>query len=177
MTEESRTRVYELGYILVPTTSESEVASEVDILKGVITTTGGTIHSEGAPEFIDLAYTMEKNVASKKLKWSQGYFGWMKFETTPDMLIVLKKAYDANLALVRYILLKTAAENTIVFKKPKVEALRHNLEDQEEINDELTDESVSGDDMKEYHEKLPELDADAPSITADVVEPEEKEEV
>ncbi len=150
---ETNTRLYELGFILVPTTPETEVLSKVEALKTLIKGVEGVVSSEGAPEYIDLAYTMERSVGSKKYKYSQGYFGWLKFETTPDALLSLKKALDADLDIVRYILLKTNAENTITFKKPKVEAKRDSgisdedlAEDSEEVEEDIA-----------AHEALPDL--------------------
>jgi ribosomal protein S6 len=156
---ETGMRMYELGYILVPNTPETEVQGLVDALSATITKAEGTIHSHGTPEFIDLAYTMEKNIASKKMKWNQGYFGWIKFEAAPDALEVIKKALDGNTDLIRYILIKTSVENTVVFKKPKIEAKRETLGDEEvemteEEGEEIVDESTLD------HEKLPDLQGD-----------------
>lgn len=167
---EKNTRLYELGFILVPTTPETEVSSKVEALKTLIKGVEGEVTSEGAPEYIDLAYTMERSVGSKKHKYSQGYFGWIKFDSDPEALVALKKALDADLDIVRYILLKTSAENTIVFKKPKVEAKR-------DLG--ISDEDLALDDMEEVeddvaaHEALPDL---MPEIeTAEEVKEEETE--
>ncbi len=164
---EKNTRLYELGFILVPTTPESEVSSKVESLKTLLKGVEGEVSSEGAPEYIDLAYTMERSVGSKKYKYSQGYFGWLKFETSPEALEALKKALDADLDIVRYILLKTNAENTIVFKKPKVEAKRDvGLADEDvALDTEEVEEDVAA------HEALPDL---MPEIeTAEEVKEEE----
>ncbi len=150
---ESTNRLYECGFILVPTIPESEVPQTVSSLKALVTSAGGTITSEGTPEFIDLAYTMERTIGSKKSKYSQGYFGFIKFETSPESLEQLKKALDGDANIVRYILIKTNSENTIVFKKPKVEAKRG-----VEINEEeLLENTESVDDIIEAHEALPDL--------------------
>jgi ribosomal protein S6 len=153
---ETTMRVYELGFLLVPSTAETEVPSLVDTLKASITEAGGTVHSTGTPEFIDLAYTIEKNVASKKMKWSQGYFGWVKFEANPEAMETIKKALDANTNVIRYLLVKTTLDNSIVFKKPKNEAKRITSEDEEV----LLDEELIEEDMKEDHELLPDLQSD-----------------
>lgn len=157
MSEDVNTRFYELGYLITPTTGDADVAGEVETLTRAIQKADGTVHSEGAPEFIDLAYTMEKTVGSKKSKYSQAYFGWIKFETDPSSLESLKKVLDGNLALIRYILVKTNVENTIVFKKPKVDAKREVFMSDEELAEleNATEELV--DEVKDDHEKLPEL--------------------
>lgn len=166
MSEDNRT--YELGFILVPTLPEGEVEERVAVLKNAITAVEGNVTSEGVSEFIDLAYQIEKNVKSKKMKWAQGYFGWMKFTAAPEALEALKKALDANLDLIRYMLIKTDTENTVIFKKPKVEARRDAQVSDEEVifseeelaaaNEDAEDESPE--DLKESHEKLPNVESD-----------------
>ena len=159
---EENTRLYELGYLITPTTPEGEVEGVVAELTKAIETVSGSIASSDSPEFIDLAYTMEKHVASKKMKWSQGYFGWIKFTTAPETLESLKKALDGNKSLIRYILVKTNVENTIVFKKPKVDAKREVFMSDEELA-ELAQaaEEEPLDDIQEEHERLPELEIDS----------------
>lgn len=164
---EKNTRTYELGYIFAPTVVETEVSEQVAALTSAITALEGTIISEGATEFIDLAYTMEKDVASKKFKYNQGYFGSLKFEAEPSALESLKKTLDGIIPLVRYILIKTSAENTIVFKKPKVEPKRGFAMDVEE--ELAVEEEVAADDaedMKSDHEKLPDLEAEVAADNA-----------
>lgn len=160
MSEE--TRLYELGYLITPTTPEGDVAAEVAVLKKAIETVEGSISSEGGPEFIDLAYTIQKSVASKNMKWDQAYFGWMKFNADPSALEALKKALDGNKNLIRYILVKTNVENTIVFKKPKVDAKREVFMSDEELA-ELAQaaEAEPMDDAQEEHERLPQLEVDS----------------
>ena len=158
MSDENRT--YELSFILVPTIPEAEVAEKVAALKAAIAAVEGTVGAEGNAEFIDLAYQIEKNIKSKKMKWTQGYFGWMKFTAAPEALEVLKKAFDANLELMRYMLIKTSMENTIDFKKPKIEARREALTDEEVVfsEEELAAANEGAEDVQESHEKLPALE-------------------
>jgi ribosomal protein S6 len=176
MSEETRT--YELGYILVPTVPEVEVPEKVTALKTTLEAVEGIVTSEGAPEFIDLAYQIEKNVKSKKMKWNQGYFGWIKFTAGPETLETLKKSFDANLDVMRYLLIKTDAENVVTFKKPKVEAKRDSLSVDEMIfseeelakaNEDVKEEPL--DDIKEHHEKLPNVEDDIiPETPSETVE-------
>jgi len=174
MSEETRT--YELSYLITSTTPETEVETVVSALKSEIEKAEGQSIAEGNPDFIDLAYTIEKNVASKKMKWSQGYFGWIKFTAEPEAMEVLKKAYDANTAVMRYMLIKTSAENLVTFKKPKVDARRADLVTGEET--ELLDEEVSEEAPAslEVHETLPNLEAEvAETVASEKAATEEKE--
>jgi ribosomal protein S6 len=172
---ETITRAYELGYLLVPTAAETEVPALIETLKAAITAAGGTIHSDGVPEFIDLAYTMEKSIASKKFKYSQGYFGWVKFEATPESVESLKKTLDGMTDVIRYLLVKTDLANMVVFRKPKIEAVR----EMASLDEEIVVEESAEDELKEDHELLPDLATDVAEIQvqAPVVEgTEEKEE-
>jgi ribosomal protein S6 len=160
---ENDNRLYELGYILVPTVLETEVTTAVDTLKASIAAIEGAVVSEGNPDFIDLAYQIEKNVKSKKMKWNQGYFGWIKFTAAPETLEALKKTLDGNLELMRYMLIKTDAENNVVFKAPKVEAKVDAVSfDEAELSaiaDGMEGEDAS-EEAKEKHEKLPDVEGD-----------------
>lgn len=157
---EKNTRLYEFGFILVPTIIEGDVPAKVDVLKAIISKVGGEISSEGVPEYIDLAYTMEKTVGSKKTKYSQGYFGFIKFEAEPEMLEALKKAFDGEADIVRYLLIKTNPQNAIIFKKPKIEAKRGDIAIDEDAliaeAENVVDEEVE--DVVAPHEALPDLD-------------------
>ena len=170
MSEEIK-RIYELGYILSPIVTDGEISKELDILKGAVSTTGNKVLAEGIPEFIDLAYTMEKNIASKKMKYNQGYFGWIKFEGDPASMESIKKVLDSNLNLVRYILIKTTIDNSVVFKKPKIEAKRilANNEDLAISDEAVTDEVV---DLHNEHENVQETD-ESVKVENPVVEGEE----
>lgn len=169
---EISTRTYELGFLITPTTPEMEVAAQIDALKAEIVKVGGEVLSLGGPEFIDLAYQMERTIGSKHLKYNQAYFGWMKFTAEPDTLVALKKAYDANLEVIRYMLIKTTVENTVVFKKPKVEPKRDTVA---ALEDDILEDDVAVDDvdLKEDHELLPDVLADITEAPA----PTEKEEI
>jgi hypothetical protein len=99
---------------------------------------------------------MEKTIGSKKSIYSQGYFGFIKFEATPESLEALKKSLDNEAELVRYMMIKTAAENTIVFKKPKLEAKRDGAtSDEEEVVADSDEELAQEEPLA--HEALPDL--------------------
>ncbi len=159
---ETNERFYELGYLLVPTIPETEVADEVSKLKSAIEKEG-SVHSEGGPEFIDLAYTMEQTLGSKKHKYSQGYFGWIKFNADPASIAGITKALDSNTGLIRYILIKTNVENTVVFKKPKGDPKRETTLSDEEMAALIAASEKEAAETVDEHEKLPELDVETPA--------------
>ncbi len=170
MSEKTEARVYEIGFLLIPSLTEGELPGAVDAIKKVITDAKGSVVAEGKPEFIDLAYQMETVFGSTRNKYRQGYFSWIKFDADPSAVEAIKKAADGMNEIIRHLILKTDIENTIIFKKPKDAAKRETFEEltagleEEALEEDLLEENI------EEHEKLPEVTDDvAPA-------PEEKEE-
>lgn len=110
-------RVYEFSYLLVPGMAEEDVKAKVDSLKKLFTDNGATIIADEAPEYIGLAYTMIHKVNNKNLRISSAYFGWFKFKAETDILEKVAVALDRDNDLVRHLLIKTVAENTMAPKK------------------------------------------------------------
>lgn len=86
-------------------------------LKNTFTENGGTIISGEEPVLIDLAYPMTKVVGTTRHKCDSGYFGWVKFEIGKDGLAAVKKSLDGNDDVLRYLLVKTVRENTLLHGK------------------------------------------------------------
>jgi len=105
-------RVYEIGYLLVPQIREEEIDVRVDALRKMITDKSGLPISEGRPELITLAYPMSKDIENKRQEYTKGYFGWIKFDISPESVVTLKKELDATLDVVRYLILSTVREDT-----------------------------------------------------------------
>jgi ribosomal protein S6 len=120
--KEGGIQVYELGYHIVSTVAEENVAKEVETLKASILKDGGSLITEGEPKLINLAYPMTKSVADAKKKFTSAYFGWIKFETKSELMPMIKKAVDANPNVLRYLLIKTVRENTMFTPKLTVRA-------------------------------------------------------
>lgn len=110
-------RVYEFSYLLVPTMAEEDVKAKVDSLKKLFADNGAAIIADEVPEYIGLAYTMIHKVNNKNLRISSAYFGWFKFKSETDILEKVAVALDRDNDLVRHLLIKTVAENTMAPKK------------------------------------------------------------
>jgi ribosomal protein S6 len=110
-------RVYELGYLLVPTLAEEEVPGAYGNLKELISTYGGAVVSDEMPRMIPLAYTMVKVISNIRNKFSNAYFGWIKFTMDSDKVLELKKKLDLDPTIIRFLILKTVKENTIDSKR------------------------------------------------------------
>jgi ribosomal protein S6 len=109
-------KVYEVSALFVPELSPAELSQGVESLKNKLTSLESEIISEGAPTHIKLAYTVEKHINNKIRRADYAHFYWVKFATNPGNI----KAIDAFLKLemgttiVRYLLVKTLRENTVL---------------------------------------------------------------
>lgn len=139
-TEALEPRVYELGFLLSPAVREEDLDSRVDEIKSLITDASGTIISDARPEFIDLAYEMSKIIDNKRVRFNQGYFGWIKFNLTPDQVKTVQDAVEKNLLIIRSLFTITVAENTLVSKKPLSKVLKSSVR-AEIAEEELVDDA------------------------------------
>lgn len=143
-------KIYELGYILVPSLPEEKIASEVETLKKLLTDNTADIVSDEDPILIDLAYSMVKVVSAQRQKYSRGYFGWVKFEGEPEALASIKKALDLSSTVLRYMIVKTVRENTLlngkmVLRKEEREEIVSDAEVDDSVADEVVLEADSAD--------------------------------
>lgn len=115
--EEVDARVYEVGYILLPTIPEEGVPAIYGNLKELISTLGGEVISDEMPRTMPLAYTMVKVIQNINHKFDTGYFGWIKFTMDPAKVLDLKKKIELDTNIIRSLILKTVKENTVAAKR------------------------------------------------------------
>ena len=106
--------VYEVSYLLLPSLALEQVPAKVSLIQEAIEKAGGAMISSEEPILIDLAYPMTKVIQTVRHKVQTGYFGWMKFEIEKDGLTAIHKALDAEASVLRYLLVKTVRENTLL---------------------------------------------------------------
>lgn len=110
-------RVYELGYLLVPTITEDNLSVNYGNLKELVSSFGGVVISDEMPRMIQLAYSMVKVVANVRNKFHSAYFGWVKFTMDSDKVVEMKKKLDLDPNIIRFLIIKTVKENTIAAKR------------------------------------------------------------
>lgn len=119
-TEQERddsTKMYELGYLLVPTIKEDEIEKSVEVLRSAIRAEyDKDILSEGTPSLITLAYKMEQVVENKKAVFDTAFFGWIRFNTTASEIKQLKEELDKNKSVLRFLIIKIKEDNSQVEK-------------------------------------------------------------
>lgn len=123
--------VYEVSYLLLPSLALEQVPGIASSLKETLTALGGTVISDEDPILIDLAYPMTKVVQTVRHKESRGYFGWIKFEISKEGIEAVKKAFDANDEILRYLIIKTVRENTLLNGKMKLQKEERGRRDDE----------------------------------------------
>jgi len=109
--------VYEVGYHMLPTIAEENLAGEVTAFKDTLVEKGVIFIADEYPKLIELAYEMARSINNKKQKFSYGYFGWVKFESTTAQAKIIKELLDKNEKLVRYLMIRTVRENTMSVKR------------------------------------------------------------
>lgn len=107
-------KVYELGIHLLPTLSEADVQVEFSKIKAQIEKLGGEFISESMPKLFTLAYEIPKTIKALKRWYETAYFGWVKFELEAKNLAVFEKFVKELENTLRYLLVKTVREDTIV---------------------------------------------------------------
>lgn len=114
-TADSR-HVYEVGFHLVPTVGEDGVAAVVEKIRKLLG--DAEIIAEHFPQKMTLAYTIERATqgpsttlgASKREKYSESYFGSIKFATEREALPALAEALRAMKEVLRFLLIETVRE-------------------------------------------------------------------
>ena len=114
---EKNSKVYELGYLLVPTIAQDDVPVNYGNLKELIVSFGGEIISDEMPKITNLAYSISKITSNVRSKFTTAYFGWIKFTISAPKVLELKKALDLDPKIIRFLILKTVKENTIAAKR------------------------------------------------------------
>jgi ribosomal protein S6 len=117
--QETESNVYEIGFHFVPTIAEDDVAVQFSHLKSMIEKRGGSFISEDFPKMIPLAYEISKTVKAQKKRYTNAYFGWVKFDLAADKVGELEKEVKAFEPVLRYLVISTVRENTLVVPKER----------------------------------------------------------
>lgn len=109
---EESARIYEVGYLLVPALSETELPREVTALKDVLEKEKVSIVSEEFPKFRTLAYVMRKRVKGAYQTFSNAHFGWIKFASSPEAAERIDRELKQSDRVLRHLIIKTVREDT-----------------------------------------------------------------
>lgn len=145
--KDSDMRVYELGYLIVPSVSEEDLPKKVGELRDVIEKAGGVFIADEHAKKIALAYEMIKNIANVNVRFNEAYFGWMKFECDPSKVRGIEETVARDTDVIRSLLFKTVRESTLAQKRilkdgPRKRTYQKRDENAPEINKEEVDKKI-----------------------------------
>lgn len=109
---ETVSRVYEVGYHVIPTVVEENLEKIVGGIRSLIEKAGGSFIAEGAPTMTKLAYDMEAREGDKTVSHDRSSFGWIKFEAPVAAAQELEQMLKTNPAILRHIVFQTVREET-----------------------------------------------------------------
>ncbi len=138
-TEDFEPRIYEIGYHIIPTVAEDNLSGVTKTVKEAVEVTSGAVISEGEPNLVDLAYSMDHIVANKKTIFDSAYFGWVKFEGNPENILKIKDSLDKNENILRFLIIKTVKEDTLPKKTgskttaPEEKKVKEIIKDKKEV--------------------------------------------
>lgn len=110
-------KIYEVGFHIVPTVPEDGLGARVTAIRDVIESNGGHVIADEYPKHMELSYPITKVVSNKRALHRSAYFGWLKFEVDPASMKAIEGALKKDDYLLRFIVVKTVRENTMVPKK------------------------------------------------------------
>ena len=103
------TPVYELGFHVVPTVPEDGVSAVVEKVRKALG--DAEIISEHFPSRMTLAYRIERSVQGKREKYTESYFGFIKFACEREAIPALQAALTAMPQVLRFIVISTVRED------------------------------------------------------------------
>ncbi len=109
--EGAATPVYEIGFHVVPTVAEAEVGAVVDKIRAALG--GAEIIKEQFPSKVTFTYQIERSHAGKREKYTEGYFGWIKFATEASALPAFEEAIHSMRDVLRSLIIKTVREEIV----------------------------------------------------------------
>lgn len=146
--KDAKMNVYEVSFLLLPSLAIEQVPSVSEAIKSLITKLGGHVFAGEDPVLIDLAYPITKVFPTIRHKETKGCFGWVKFEMESDQVGGVKKSLDENQNVLRFLIIKTVKENTLLNGKMKFhKEERSRKEEKEEVVPEEEVKEISSEEL------------------------------
>ncbi len=103
------TPVYEIGFHVVPTVGEEGVPAVVDAIRKALG--DAEIIAEGFPRKIGLSYQVERATQGKREKYTESYFGHIKFAMAREGITAFTDAVRAMQPVLRFLIIETVRED------------------------------------------------------------------
>ena len=115
---DSETKLYEIGFLLLPMLSEEAVPAELATIREIVEKQGGVIEVAELPKTRPLAYAISKKIANKRQEFTQAYFGFIQFKATPDVIPTIKIEVEKLDNILRMMLVETVKVIPVVRRIP-----------------------------------------------------------
>src|SRR3989344_247031 len=101
--------VYEVGFHIVPAVGDEGVSAAVESVRKALG--DAAIISEGFPKKITLAYQVEWAAGGKREKYTESYFGHIKFAMSREGITAFTAAVRALQPVLRFLIIETVRED------------------------------------------------------------------
>ncbi|HVV15256.1 MAG TPA: 30S ribosomal protein S6 [Candidatus Paceibacterota bacterium] len=106
--------IYEIGFHVVPTVEEAKVGDVVETIRTALSSIKADIIGEQFPNKITLAYEVERSTTGKREKYTQAYFGWIKFAVEErDGISSVEAMLRSSKDILRYLLVASSLVEAI----------------------------------------------------------------
>ena len=116
-TAEREIKVYEIGYLIVPSIPEEKVSGQVSAIKDILSKHKAEVIADESATLRPLAYTMVKKIGTTNRRFDSAYFGWIKFEAAPVEVRLIEKEVKEVESILRFLLINTVREHTLLSSK------------------------------------------------------------
>lgn len=106
--------VYEVSFHVVPAVAEAQIGGVVEKIRAELAKGNAETITEGTPQKMSLAYTIERAEAGKREKFTESYFGFIKFATERENIPQLGEWLRNNKEILRYLIIETVREEAPV---------------------------------------------------------------
>lgn len=158
--------IYEISFIFDNRLAEEKALEKLETLKKDIASESGSFISEETPYLRELSYEMVRVVNNVKVKFQEGYFGWVKFDLIPSSLEILEKKLKLDEEVIRFLIVKAEKGNDVFTKDmpimkadPAIVVAERSDDDEEGEND--TDIDTTKEDLEENLSEEDKVDLDA----------------
>ena len=121
-TAERDAKVYEIGYLIVPSVPAEGVAEQTNMIKDILAKHKAGVIADESATLRALSYTMVKKIGTANRRFDSAYFGWIKFEAAPVEVRLIEKEVKEVESILRLLLINTVREHTLLSNKLNLES-------------------------------------------------------
>ncbi len=107
--ESGEVRVYEIGFHLDPELSETDVKRAYESIRSAAESAGAIV-AEGAPEKVQLAYTISRTSTEGRRDFDSAHFSWIAYEAGAEGHEAVLEAAKAEKRIIRFLDIRTTKD-------------------------------------------------------------------